>query len=117
MKHAARLFFVVLLSLAGQMAFSADVRFNGVEPAVIIDVRTPQEFAAGHVEGAINIPHDRIEQAIDSIEGLEKNSSILLYCQSGARSAFACQVLAQRGYTRAMNGGAMATLLLNFERA
>ena len=31
--------------------------------------------------------------------------------------AFACQVLAQRGYTRAMNGGAMATLLLNFERA
>lgn len=68
-------------------------------------------------EDAVNIPHDRIEQAIDSIEGLEKNSSILLYCQSGARSAFACQVLAQRGYTRAMNGGAMATLLLNFERA
>ena len=86
-------------------------------PAFIIDVRSPQEFAAGHLKGAVNIPHDRIEQAIGSIEGLEKNSAILLYCLSGARSAFACQVLAQLGFTRAVNGGAMATLLLNFERA
>ncbi|MBP8214721.1 MAG: rhodanese-like domain-containing protein [Propionivibrio sp.] len=86
-------------------------------PAFIIDVRSPQEFAAGHLKGAVNIPHDRIEQAIGSIDGLEKNSAILLYCLSGARSAFACQVLAQLGFTRAVNGGAMATLLLNFERA
>lgn len=87
------------------------------QPAFIIDVRSPLEFAAGHLKGAINIPHDRIEQAIGSIDGLEKNSAILLYCLSGARSAFACQVLAQLGFTRAVNGGAMATLLLNFERA
>jgi len=87
------------------------------QPAFIIDVRSPQEYSAGHLKGAFNIPLDRIEQAIDSIEGLEKTSAILLYCQSGARSAFACQMLAQRGFTRAMNGGAMATLLLNFERA
>jgi phage shock protein E len=87
------------------------------QPAFIIDVRSAPEFAAGHLKGAVNIPHDRIEQAIGSIEGLEKNSPILLYCQSGARSAFACQILAQRGFTRAVNGGAMATLLLNFERA
>ena len=86
-------------------------------PAFIIDARSPQEFAAGHLKGAVNIPHDRIEQAIGSIDGLEKNSAILLYCLSGARSAFACQVLAQLGFTRAVNGGAMATLLLNFERA
>jgi len=64
------------------------------KPAFIIDVRSPLEYANGHLKDAVNIPHDRIEQAIDSIEGLEKNSSILLYCQSGARSAFACQVLA-----------------------
>ena len=87
------------------------------QPAFIIDVRSPLEFAAGHLKGAVNIPYDRIEQAIGSIEGLEKNSAILLYCLSGARSAFACQVLAQLGFTRAVNGGAMATLLLNFERA
>jgi len=87
------------------------------QPAFIIDVRSPLEFAAGHVKGAVNIPLDRIEQAIDSVEGLEKTSSILLYCLSGARSAFACQILAQRGFTQARNGGAMATLLLNYERA
>ena len=87
------------------------------QSAFIIDVRSAPEFAAGHLKGAVNIPHDRIEQAIGSIEGLEKTSPILLYCQSGARSAFACQILAQRGFTRAVNGGAMATLLLNFERA
>ena len=88
-----------------------------MQPAFLIDVRSPLEFAAGHLKGAVNVPHDRIEQAIGSIEGLEKTSPILLYCQSGARSAFACQILAQRGFTRAVNGGAMATLLLNFERA
>ena len=87
------------------------------QPAFIIDVRSPLEFAAGHVKGAVNIPLDRIEQAIDSVEGLAKTSPILLYCLSGARSAFACQILAQRGFTQARNGGAMATLLLNFERA
>ena len=88
-----------------------------MQPAFLIDVRSPLEFAAGHVKGAVNIPLDRIEQAIGSIEGLEKTSPILLYCLSGARSAFACQILAQRGFTQARNGGAMATLLLNFERA
>lgn len=87
------------------------------QPAFIIDVRSPLEFAAGHVKGAINIPLDRIEQAIDSVEGLEKTSTILLYCLSGARSGFACQILAQRGFKQAKNGGALATLLLNYERA
>ncbi len=87
------------------------------QPAFIIDVRSPLEFAAGHVKGAVNIPLDRIEQAIDSVEGLEKTSPILLYCLSGGRSAFACQILAQRGFTQAKNGGALATLLLNYERA
>lgn len=88
-----------------------------MQPAFLIDVRSPLEFAAGHVKGAVNIPLDRIKQAIGSIEGLEKTSPILLYCLSGARSAFACQILAQRGFTQARNGGAMATLLLNYERA
>ena len=87
------------------------------KPTFIIDVRSPLEFSSGHLKGALNIPYDRIDQAIGSIEGLEKTSPILLYCQSGARSAVACQILAQLGFTRAMNGGAMTTLLLNFERA
>lgn len=86
-----------------------------MNPAVIIDVRSPQEFATGHLEGAINIPYDQIQQRIESIDGLEKTSELLLYCQSGARSAVACSILAQLGFKRAVNGGALRTLLMNFK--
>ena len=81
----------------------------------IIDARSPLEFAAGHLEGAVNIPYDQILQKIDSIEGLEKSSEVLVYCQSGARSTIACSLLVQQGFSRVMNGGSMATLLMNFK--
>ena len=61
-----------------------------MNPSFIIDVRSPQEFAAGHLVGAVNIPYDQILSRIDSLEGLEKSSELLLYCLSGARSAVAC---------------------------
>lgn len=86
-----------------------------MNPSFIIDVRSPQEFAAGHLVGAVNIPYEQILHRIDSLEGLEKSSELLLYCLSGARSAVACSLLAQHGYTRALNGGSMSTLLMNFK--
>ena len=86
-----------------------------MSPAVIIDVRSPQEFAAGHLKGALNIPLDQIQQKPDVIAGLEKSSEVLVYCKSGARSAVACSILAQQGFNRVLNGGSMATLLMNFE--
>ena len=86
-----------------------------MNPSFIIDVRSPQEFAAGHLVGAVNIPYEQILHRIDSLEGLEKSSELLLYCLSGARSAAACSLLAQHGYTRALNGGSMSTLLMNFK--
>ena len=86
-----------------------------MNPSLIIDVRSPQEFAAGHLEGAVNVPYDQIVQRIDSLERLEKSSELLLYCQSGARSAVACSLLAQHGYTRVVNVGSMTTLLMNFK--
>lgn len=81
----------------------------------IIDVRSGQEFAAGHLAGAVNVPLDQLALRIDSIEGLEKSSPIILYCQSGARSAMACSYLAQQGYTRVSNGGAMTALLIQIK--
>ena len=86
-----------------------------MSPAVIIDVRSPQEFAAGHLKGALNIPLDQIQQKPDVIADLEKSSEVLVYCKSGARSAVACSILAQQGFKRVLNGGSMATLLMNFE--
>jgi len=84
-----------------------------MNPAAIIDVRSPQEFATGHLEGAVNIPYDQILQRVESIEGVEKSSELLLYCQSGARSAIACSLLAQQGFKRVVNGGSLRTLLMN----
>ena len=94
---------------------SSHFRHETMTPTAIIDVRSPQEFAAGHLEGAVNIPYDQILQRIDSIEGVEKSSELLLYCQSGARSAIACSLLVQQGFERVMNGGAFRTLLMNFK--
>ena len=88
-----------------------------MKPSVIIDVRSPQEFATAHLEGAVNIPHDQLEHRIDSIVGLEKSSPVLVYCRSGVRSAIACSVLVQHGFTRVMNGGSMTTLLMNYKGA
>lgn len=84
---------------------------------LIIDVRSPQEYATGHIRGAINVPYDRIAQQIGTIEGVEKTTPILLYCLSGARSAVASNVLAQLGYGNAVNGGSLSVLLLNNEYA
>ena len=88
-----------------------------MNPSVIIDVRSPQEFERGHLDGAVNIPVDQLQQTIGSIEGLERSSEILVYCQSGMRSAVACSILAQQGFGRVSNGGSMATLLMNFKGA
>lgn len=64
---------------------------------VVLDVRSPDEFAAGHVPGAINIPHDRIG---DRLAEVPRDKDVILYCQSGRRAGLAAQALAEQGYTR-----------------
>ena len=71
---------------------------------VIIDVRSPQEFAAGHVEGAINIEHGNIAQEIAKA-GVGKDDTVLLYCQSGRRSSIALDTLKGLGFSKAENVG------------
>lgn len=64
--------------------------------AVIVDVRTPQEFSSRHVEGAINLP---VEGLHKSFTQLDKDKEVILYCRSGRRSALAKQLLESKGYT------------------
>ena len=66
--------------------------------AVIIDVRTAQEFASGYIDGAVNIPVDNI----DSIE-YDKDAVIIVYCASGMRSSNAAETLIDLGYTNVYN--------------
>ncbi len=64
--------------------------------AVIIDVRTPKEFAGGHVFQAVNIP---IEELAKSVSRVPKNKTLVVYCASGNRSSHATALLRQKGWT------------------
>ncbi len=64
----------------------------------VLDVRTPAEFAAGHVPGAVNIPYDQVASHLGEIP---KDDEIVLYCHSGRRAGLAAEVLAANGYTQA----------------
>lgn len=67
---------------------------------VLIDVRTPEEYNAGHILGAINIPYDTIAELITDVP---KDSQIVLYCRSGRRSGIAADVLKEMGYTKILD--------------
>ena len=65
---------------------------------VIVDVRTPAEFAGGHIPGAINVPVDDISAKVATMLP-DKNATLLVYCRSGSRSRSASTQLVQMGYT------------------
>jgi len=81
---------------------------------LVIDVRTEQEWQAGHLEGAILIPHDRIGQEI-AAAAPEKNSRIYLYCRTGLSAAPAVDTLKKAGYGDLINLGTVenASRVLN----
>lgn len=61
-----------------------------MDGAVLIDVRSPGEYRAGTIPGAVNMPLDEIEEHFDELKGYEK---VYVHCQSGNRSGRACQAL------------------------
>ncbi|HEY0303904.1 MAG TPA: rhodanese-like domain-containing protein [Longimicrobiales bacterium] len=71
---------------------------------VYVDVRSAEEFAAGHVIGALNIPHDQMDVRYTELEKY-RNQPIILYCRSGRRSDSALVVLKSKGFTNVENGG------------
>ncbi len=73
-----------------------------VDGGVLLDVRTPNEYAQGSIPGATNVPLQGIPSAIDS---LPKDKPVLLYCHSGARSGMAQRYLVQEGFEAHNIGG------------
>lgn len=63
--------------------------------AVLLDTRTPREYARGHAEGFINLPLDELRERLAE---LEKGKPVYVMCQSGMRSYLACRILMQNGY-------------------
>lgn len=80
-----------------------------LDKLTILDVRTAEEYGEGNVPGSTNIPIDVIISS-DNLN-LDKSKALLVYCESGARSQIACQVLDQQGYqTYNLLGGYTAWL-------
>lgn len=70
---------------------------------VIIDVREPAEYAASHAAGAVNIPLANIPTEVPC-RFPDKDTKMVLYCNSGGRSDMAIRLLQQLGYTKLTNG-------------
>jgi rhodanese-related sulfurtransferase len=71
---------------------------------VIIDVREPIEYATGHVQGAINIPPSKLMRKPKELDGLAKDTELVLYCVSGSRSNASMHFLRAMGFTNLVNG-------------
>ena len=73
---------------------------------VLLDVRSPEEYASGYLQGALNIPHDRIGAEIAAAVP-DKFSQVILYCRSGHRANTALETLRTMGYENVSNYGGL----------
>ena len=111
-----KILFIALLAVAVFLYFRAtagagtnDVWKSIGEGALVIDVRSAEEFASGHLDGALNVVHTETEALAQAI-GDDKSRSVVLYCRSGNRSGRALNSLQERGYTNVINGGGFSAL-------
>jgi phage shock protein E len=70
---------------------------------VYVDVRTPAEYASGHVTGSLNIPVEEMEQRWQELEP-HRDQQVVLYCRTGRRSGIAMDVLKSKGFKLLENG-------------
>lgn len=84
----------------------AEARRLVEQGALLVDVRTPEEFARGHLPNAVNLPVDQLPARYRELGPPEK--PLVLYCRSGARSGRALRFLKDKGYTTVVNLGPMS---------
>lgn len=77
-----------------------------LEKTVLLDVRSQDEFASGHLRGALNIPHDMISEEIATVAP-DKSAQVILYCRSGRRADTALKTLKSIGYENVLNLGGL----------
>jgi len=80
--------------------------FRQREDAILLDVRTPQEYRSGSIPGSQNVPLQSIDKVGTVVEN--KDAALYVYCHSGARSRQAVSVLQHMGYTNVTNIGGIA---------
>jgi rhodanese-related sulfurtransferase len=88
---------------------------NNADDFLLIDVRTPEEFASGHLAGAVNIPVDQLEARLSEVSD---DRPIVVYCRSGNRSHTASLILEDAGYSSGIydiDGGVIAWSAAGFQ--
>lgn len=114
----ALVFIIILLlmnSARGRLLGFEEIKTTGAvqmmnrDEPVILDTRTPEEYAEGHILNALNIPHDQIEERLEELAPY-KQDKIIVYCRTGQRSAKAASVLVKNGFSAVykMNGGMLS---------
>lgn len=88
--------------------------YQSVSGAVLLDVRTPQEYKEGHVPESKNIPLQTIDKVTSVVR--TKETPLFVYCYSGSRSSRAVNVLKRMGYTNVINIGGISSYAGKVER-
>jgi rhodanese-related sulfurtransferase len=86
----------------------AKINLDADKSIILLDVRTPEEYADVHIPGSILIPLDTLQNAAEK-KLTDKDATIYVYCRSGNRSASASKILADLGYKNIYNIGGIAT--------
>ena len=95
------------VTLAGCTTTSGSAPTSDVQvtsDTVIVDVRTPAEYASGHLDGAVNIDWEGAD-FMTTLDGLDKNGAYVLYCHSGRRAGEALAMMQSMGFTNVTNLG------------
>lgn len=88
--------------------------YSTTDSAVLLDVRTPDEYRQGHIPGSKNVPLQSISKVAGMIDN--KSTTIFVHCLSGARSRQAAAILKQMGYTNVKNIGGISAYAGKVER-
>lgn len=103
---------VIIVAVVLYVRFSAvrvsggDARALVANGATLLDVRSPEEFGGGHIDGAINIPVQQLAGRTGDLG--DKGKQIVVYCQSGGRSAMAKRLLESQGFGNVHDLGGIA---------
>ena len=113
--HARRLLPVLLVLLSLVLACQAESTATGSgsisaeafldtppADALILDVRSREEFASGHIAHAVNVPHDELASRVSELPG-EQSRPVVVYCERGGRAGKAAMVLADAGYSNVIH--------------
>jgi phage shock protein E len=95
-----------LVFMRGGDVTGSDARRLVESGARLVDVRTREEFAAGHLPGAVNIPVQELDRRMAELE--PKGEPVVLYCRSGNRSGRSARMLKSAGYSAVHDLGAMS---------